>query len=54
MKLPGVMGDSAEARFARKLASNDGKTRTRALKSLKKWMTARSAVEDGIKPYLIV
>jgi len=43
------MGDreNVEARFARKLASNDGKTRNRALKSLKKWMSARSAVEDG-------
>ena len=36
-----------EARFARKLANNDLLTRSKALRSLKKWMTARSAVEDG-------
>ena len=36
-----------EARFARKLANNDLRTRSKALRSLKKWMTARSAVEDG-------
>ena len=40
-------GESDEARFARKLASNDLRTRSKALRGLKKWMTARSAVEDG-------
>ena len=40
-------GESVEARFARKLANNDLRTRSKALRSLKKWMTARSAVEDG-------
>ena len=41
------MGEDVEARFARKLASNDSRTRAKALRSLKKWMVARSAAEDG-------
>ena len=41
------MGESVEVRFARRLANNDLRTRTKALRSLKKWMTARSAVEGG-------
>ena len=41
------MGEDIEARFARKLASNDSRTRAKALRSLKKWMVARSAAEDG-------
>ena len=41
------MDENVEARFARKLASNDLKIRNKTLRSLKKWMIARSRVENG-------
>lgn len=41
------MGSKVEENLARKLASNDLPTRTKALKRLKKWIAARSSVENG-------
>ena len=41
------MSAEPEVRFARKLASNDARTRNKAVKALRRWMTARSQVEDG-------
>ncbi len=38
---------SAEVRFTRKLASNDERTRRRALKALQTWLEARSQRKDG-------
>ena len=38
-----------EERFARSLASNDTRTRSRALKRLSQWIVARSLLEDGKK-----
>lgn len=36
-----------EVRFARRLASNDPGTRSRAVKSLKRWMASRSVLPNG-------
>ena len=36
-----------EERFARSLASNDTRTRSRTLKRLTQWVVARSSIEDG-------
>lgn len=38
----------AEVKFARQLASNDGKTRSRAFRSVRRWLSQRSAVEGGL------
>ena len=38
----------AEVKFARQLASNDGKTRSRAFRSVRRWLSQRSAVEGGV------
>jgi len=38
---------NAEEKFAQKLASNDLPVRNRAVKRLKKWIEARSALENG-------
>lgn len=46
------MDKDVEARFARKLASNDLKIRNKTLRSLKKWMIARSGGENGVFVYL--
>ena len=43
-----VMGGEIEARFARKLASNDARTRSKAVRSLRKWMADRSVASDGM------
>ena len=42
------MGSKVEENLARKLASNDLPTRTKALKRLKKWIAARSSLENGL------
>ena len=42
------MWGEIEARFARKLASNDARTRSKAVRSLRKWMADRSVASDGM------
>ncbi len=38
---------AVEERFAQKLASNDLPVRNKAVKRLKRWIEARSALEEG-------
>ena len=46
-KMSSSTSSGVEERLARKLASNDLPTRNKALKRLKKWIAARSTVENG-------
>lgn len=42
-----------EIYFARRLASNEKKIRDKSLKKLRRWITAKSAVPDGIYVTLV-